>query len=125
MSQTILLVEDDEEVSELLEEALAEMFLLEPVRDLEAALEYLEGGQPADLVIIDLEQTQGEEIFEALRIITDEINGWPDIPVIVLANDQEPELALRSWNLGVEYFVSKPFSAVEILEIAHELTDGD
>jgi len=68
-------------------------------------------------VIILSSQSDG---WETLRIIKDSENGWPELKVILYSPQQEPEDALKAWEIGADYFMCKgnnfPHSLVETLD---------
>jgi CheY-like chemotaxis protein len=115
---TILLVDDDEEDRELTIEALRKSRLANDVRvatDGEELMDYLlRRGSYADpsssprpgLILLDLNMPR-KDGREALS----EIKGNPqirNIPVIVLTTSKADEDIVRSYDLGVNSFITKP-----------------
>ena len=114
----IVMADDDPEDVMLAEEALEEARLandFHAVGDGEELLDYLyRRGEYADgadaprpgLILLDLNMPR-KDGFEALK----EIKGDPDlrtIPVVVLTTSKAEEDIYRSYDLGVNSFISKP-----------------
>jgi two-component system, OmpR family, KDP operon response regulator KdpE len=75
----------------------------------EAALDALVV-QPFDLMILDLmlPDVDGVEVCRRVR-------EWSQLPVVVLSAHGEEEVKVRALDEGADDFVSKPFSAPELL----------
>lgn len=107
---SILLIEDDVELSAMMEEYLASQSI-----SLTAAHRGTEGLEKAlegrfDLVILDvmLPEMDGFEILRHLRRRT-------TVPVIMLTARTEQEDKIRGLNLGADDYLAKPFSPGELL----------
>ena len=122
----ILLVDDDEEDLEMTQEALRESRLGNDLRttyDGEDLMDYLlrrgRHGDPADsptpgLILLDLNMPK-KDGREALS----EIKANPDlrqIPVIVLTTSKADEDIFRSYDLGVNSFITKPVTFAGLVE---------
>jgi len=129
---TILLVDDDEDDRLLALEALQEARLTNrvyTVEDGEELMEYLQhrgrykkpGAAPRPgLILLDLNMPR-KDGREALR----EIKAEPDlrqIPVVVLTTSKAEEDILRTYDLGVNSFISKPVSFEGLVEIMRTLS---
>jgi DNA-binding response OmpR family regulator len=82
------------------------------------ALEALEKSKP-DLILLDimLPDLDGYEIFQLIRANP----AWDDIKVIFLtAKNRDGDIA-TGLNLGVDAYVTKPFSNAELLAAVNEL----
>lgn len=112
--KTVLIVDDNDELRALLSETLSLDYDVLTARNGEEAIDVLTN-QEIDLVLLDVEMpiTDG---FETLRVIRDEHNGWPHIPVVMLTVRNEPETVLKAWNIGADIYMTKPFSTTELLE---------
>lgn len=125
-SITILLTDDDEEDLQMTLEALRESRLgndLRITRDGEELMDYLlRRGRYADpsdapmpgLILLDLNMPK-KDGREALA----EIKANPDlrqIPVIVLTTSKAEEDIFRSYDLGVNSFISKPVTFAGLVE---------
>jgi CheY-like chemotaxis protein len=115
---TILMAEDDPEDRELTQEAFTECHLaneVDYVEDGEQLMDYLlrrgaykalTGEALPGLILLDLNMPR-KDGREALR----EIKAHPDlrrIPVVVLTTSKAEEDILRTYDLGVNSYVTKP-----------------
>ena len=129
---TILMAEDDPDDRLLTREALAESRLLNGllfVEDGEELLDYLHGrGQYAapgraprpDLILLDLNMPR-KDGREALA----EIKADPDlrrIPIVVLTTSKAEEDILRTYDLGVSGFITKPATFEGLVEATRVMT---
>ena len=125
-SIVILMADDDPEDVMLAEEALEEARLLNDfysVADGEELMDYLHRREPYDdpkdsptpgLILLDLNMPR-KNGFEALQ----EIKEDPElrsIPVVVLTTSRAEEDVYRSYDLGVNSFISKPVSFDGLVE---------
>jgi CheY-like chemotaxis protein len=123
---TILLVDDDEEDLQMTQEALRESRCgndLRTTRDGEDMMDYLlRRGRYAEpsaaptpgLILLDLNMPRMDG-REALA----EIKASPDlrqIPVIVLTTSKAEEDIFRSYDLGVNSFITKPVTFAGLVE---------
>jgi DNA-binding response OmpR family regulator len=108
----ILIVEDDESISLGLRMNLeAEGYDVEVAGDGEAALERVRGGEPLDLVILDVMLPRMNGI-EVLRTLRGEGNA---VPIIVLSARGAEMDKVMGLELGAEDYVTKPFGLAELL----------
>jgi CheY-like chemotaxis protein len=118
----ILLAEDEEILRMLIVDTLEEMnYVLDEAEDGEEALQYSEKNQ-YDLIILDymMPVYTGLEVIEKVR--GDGINKETKILMLSAKNQQyEQERVLGA---GAEYFMSKPFSPIELLEKVEEILNG-
>lgn len=127
----ILIAEDDEEDRMLIRDALAESRLkntIQFVEDGEQLLDYLRNeGKYADkntysrpgLILLDLNMPR-KDGREALT----EIKADPalrTIPVVVLTTSKAEEDILRTYNLGVSSFITKPVNFNSLVTIMQTL----
>jgi CheY-like chemotaxis protein len=128
---TILLADDDADDRLMAKEALEESHLLNPldtVEDGEQLLEYLRrtgkyvhlAEQPLPgLILLDLNMPRMDG-REALK----EIKSDPKlchIPVIVLTTSKAEEDIYRTYNLGVNSFITKPVSFTSLVDLMRNL----
>jgi len=124
---TILLADDDPDDRQLTQEAFAENRLaneFHTVPDGEELMDYLRRrdkyaslrGKPLPgLILLDLNMPR-KDGREALK----EIKADPDlrhIPVVVLTTSKAEEDILRSYDLGVNSYVSKPVTFKSLVEL--------
>lgn len=128
---TILIADDDPDDRMLMKDAFAESMLLNPihfVEDGEELMDYLKRrGKFSDrnqyplpgLILLDLNMPK-KDGREALQ----EIKSDPElrrIPVIVLTTSKAEEDVLRSYDLGVNCFISKPVTFAGLVEVTRTL----
>ena len=128
----ILIADDDADDRLMAQEALAENRLTNEIRfvvDGEDLMNYLhcrgkysgEGSAPRPgIILLDLNMPK-KDGREALA----EIKSDPDlrqIPVIVLTTSKAEEDILRTYDLGVNSFITKPVSFLSLVEVMRSLT---
>jgi two-component system, OmpR family, phosphate regulon response regulator PhoB len=113
----ILIADDDESVRSLLRATLPEDdYEVLEAGDGSEALELI-GRQPPDLVLLDwnMPRRSGAQVLEELK------RRHPGLPVVVLtAEHQAPHRALAE-ALGVDVFLTKPFSPLQLLDTIERL----
>lgn len=126
----ILMADDDPDDRMLAKEALAENRLaneLHFVEDGEELIDYLKqkGKYNADnapkpgLVLLDLNMPKMDG-REALKIIKNDSN-LRKIPVIVLTTSKAEADILKSYELGVNSFITKPVTFDELVEVTRQI----
>ncbi|AIQ15232.1 response regulator transcription factor [Paenibacillus durus] len=110
MQHRVLLVEDDEAISEMVRSYLVkEGYQVESAFDGEAAEHVFRGKGPFDLVLLDLmlPNRSGVDILQSIRKLS-------LVPVmIVSAKDTDVDKAL-GLGFGADDYISKPFSMIEL-----------
>ncbi len=110
MAETILLIDDDEVLLELLAEHIrtAGFVVLTASRGEAGARLALE--KQADLVVLDVMMPgmDGWEVCRRLREVS-------NVPIIMLTAKGEELDRLRGFHLGVDDYVAKPFSFAELV----------
>ncbi|HET9300368.1 MAG TPA: response regulator [Candidatus Polarisedimenticolaceae bacterium] len=128
---TILLADDDEDDRRLTRDALAESRLandLRCVEDGQQLLDYLrrEGafGNGVDaprpgLILLDLNmpKVDGREALQAIKADP----RLRSIPVVVLTTSKSEEDVFRTYDLGVNSFITKPVSFEGLVEVVRIL----
>lgn len=112
----VLVVDDNAAIREIVTEILDDgNYEVVTAENGEQAIEIMTE-QPVDIVLLDINMpvTDG---WETLRVIKDEYNGWPDTQVIMLTVRSEPENPLKAWSIGAHYYLPKPFSMANLLEL--------
>ena len=110
MSQRVLVVDDEPQIRRALRLVLrANGYEVPEVGTGEGALDALVV-QPFDLMILDLmlPDVDGVEVCRRLR-------EWSRLPVVVLSAHGEEEVKVRALDQGADDYVTKPFSAPELL----------
>ena len=125
---TILMADDDPDDRMLTRDAFAESRLanpLEMVEDGEELMQYLlRQGKYADkakpgIILLDLNMPR-KDGREALR----EIKSHPElkrIPVIILTTSKSEEDVFRTYDLGVNSFITKPVTFENLVEVLRVL----
>lgn len=118
MSATVLVVEDDEMVAQVIQVGLeAQHFTVLHAATPEAGVAAAGQSRP-DLVLLGVSRLEsgGWDALERMR--TDA--AIADVPVIVMSPRTLPADEVRGYSLGVTGYLSKPFSAEELLETVRE-----
>jgi two-component system, OmpR family, phosphate regulon response regulator PhoB len=112
MSARVLVVEDEEAISQLLAYNLErEGFEVAVAADGDEALEAVAERRP-DIVLLDwmLPNVSGIEVCRRMRVR----NETRAIPIIMLTARGEEEDRIRGLNVGADDYVTKPFSMSEL-----------
>jgi CheY-like chemotaxis protein len=126
----ILMADDDDDDFVLTEKALKESKLLNTlirVKDGEELLEYLKGdGEYTDkqtirpgVILLDLNMPR-KDGREALREIKSD-EKLRDIPVVVFTTSKAEEDIYRSYQLGVNSFITKPVTFDNLISVMQTL----
>ena len=110
MPYRVMLVDDDDRVSELLSRFLGDLgYEVGRLEDGETALEALRE-DPPDLLFLDiyLPRLGGLEVLHAMRL-----EGIPT-PVIAMSGLPDAQMARDSLALGASDFITKPFNLLEL-----------
>ena len=130
---TILIADDDDEDRLMTQEALAESRLANDLRfahDGEDLMDYLlRRGRHADssdspapgLILLDLNMPKkdGREALAEIKTTP----GLRMIPVVVLTTSRAEEDVVRSYDLGVSSFITKPVTFEGLVEAMKVLTE--
>jgi CheY-like chemotaxis protein len=115
---TILLADDSEDDRMMTREALRESYVLNELREVEDGQELMDyllrNGRYADplasplpgVILLDLNMPR-KNGHEAIRDIKDHPR-LRRIPIVVLTTSQDEEDVVRSYDLGVNSFITKP-----------------
>src|SRR5436305_15105443 len=113
MSETILVVDDEENIRHTLRGVLAdEGFEVLEAPDGRRALELLQHAAPR-LAIVDvwMPEMDGIELVERMR------NQAPGVPIIVISGHGTIETAVRVIRLGAFDYLEKPFQLESLLQV--------
>jgi len=125
-SMLILIADDDADDRMFLEWALRQTGYDQEIRsvdDGEELLNYLYQRGPyasemvirPSLLILDLNMPRVNG-FEALKVIRNDTEFWW-LPIVVMSTSTTDEDIIRSYNLGVNSFVIKPFNYNRLVEV--------
>lgn len=129
---TILIADDDPDDRLMIKEALAEKRLANPlhfVEDGQELMDYLNhqgkyitpNNQPLPgLILLDLNMPKKDGREALFEIKADPI--LRSIPVVILTTSKMEEDILRTYNLGVNSFITKPFSFDALVDIMQTIT---
>ena len=120
MGTRVLIVDDDRHIIESLSFGLQrEGFSVAAALDGEAAMQRLRS-DPPDLVILDvmLPRMNGFEVLKALRADA----ALQAMPVIVLTAKGQKQDRRLAEAIGVEGFMTKPFSNQEVVEAVRRVS---
>lgn len=127
----ILIADDDPDDRQMTKEALEESYLLNSLKFVDDGVELMDylhhRGKYADpvanptpgLILLDLNMPK-KDGREALK----EIKSDPQlrrIPVIILTTSKAEEDILRSYDLGVNCFITKPVTFAGLLEVTRSI----
>jgi len=111
MLQTVMIVEDDDEVRKYLKQLiLDDGYSVIDVADGIKALQLMEQRQP-DIVILDL----GLPRISGESVCTDIRRKYPDTPIVILTGKSQVSDIVNGFNLGADDYITKPFKAEELL----------
>lgn len=121
MAHTIMIVEDDTDLQEVVRDSLLEFgYSVKTASSGAKALHFLQK-EKVDLVILDLglPDISGETVLAEIKKI------YPDIAVIILtAKDTIPDI-VKGFNKGADDYITKPFESDELLaRIKARLREG-
>ena len=110
----VLLVEDAEEISSLLDHLLRRAgFEVALARDGRQALEYITKQPPADLAVLDilLPYYSGFDLVKTIR----QNEAWKAVPIVMLTAKAQEKDIVRALELGANDYVLKPFQPNEVI----------
>jgi CheY-like chemotaxis protein len=113
----ILIADDDESVRSLLRATLPEDgYEVVEARDGVEALELMAQERP-DLVLLDwsMPRRAGADVLDEIK------QRHPALPVVVLTAEHQPPHRALAEALGVDVFLTKPFSPIELLDTVERL----
>jgi two-component system KDP operon response regulator KdpE len=108
--QQILIIEDDEAISQLLQLAFKQVgYKVLLAKDCQSALRELKTRHP-DIILLDLglPDGDGKELIKTIRSMV-------QTPIIVVSARHEEKEIIASLDLGADDYVTKPFSSHELL----------
>ena len=118
----VLILEDDEQISDLLVEEIAEAghTILGPAETVGEAFAVIARGEMPDLALVDIKLRHGSRGTEFAKEVTHRFN----LPCIFVSSDVTDAIQHRHVALG---YISKPFrpaTIVDSLEAAQSILDG-
>lgn len=129
---TFLIADDDPDDQLLIKESLEEARLANPlyfVKDGVELLDYLQrknqfanlvGNPLPGLILLDLNMPRKSGIEALQEIKTDQ--ELRQIPIVIFTTSKAEEDIIRTYNLGVNSFISKPVSFQAFVDVVRTLT---
>lgn len=117
-AKTIMVVDDDEALRALLNMTLPrDEYDVVESSDGQEALDAVRAGRVPDLVLLDwrMPGLSGGDVLGYLK------GNHPDVPVIVLTAEIQPRHRMEAEELGADYFLTKPFSPLQLLDAVERL----
>jgi DNA-binding response OmpR family regulator len=114
----ILVVDDDPAIRQLLTDVLEiEGYDVTVAADGQAAVQVLAASRP-EFVILDvmMPHLDGYGVLREIRVRT----GEP-VPVLMLTAAADAESAVRAWSDGVDYYLAKPFTAGDVINVINSV----
>ncbi len=109
----ILIVDDDEDFTKIIESALGkESMLIKSVNEPSNALSVLEDFSP-DLLLLDvmMPNTSGYDVCRKIRAMA----RWQDLPIVFLTAQSGLDSRLAAFDAGADDYLPKPVATVELL----------
>jgi DNA-binding response OmpR family regulator len=123
MQGNILVVEDDEEISLLLEFLLSrEGYQVFLAKDGHTAQHFIEHNDPPDLALLDimLPYVSGVHLLEQMRAMP----TWAKTKIIMLTVKSGEKGVASALSSGADDFIAKPFKPLELVaRVNHQLKD--
>jgi CheY-like chemotaxis protein/tRNA A-37 threonylcarbamoyl transferase component Bud32 len=113
-AKTVLVVDDEPEIRELVSNSLSELgYVCTTAGDGQEAQDFVAAGS-FDLVVTDIRMPRkgGIELIRWIR------NHYPQMPVIVMSGYADFETAREAIRLGVSDYLSKPFESLREVQAA-------
>ncbi len=112
----ILVLEDNERLLNLIKSSLEkESYNVDTFIDGQEALESLENGYSCFILDINVPNIDGISLLELLRV------NHKDIPVIIISSNHDFEKIQKSYDLGCDDYIKKPFYIFELVQKVKKL----
>ena len=120
MAETILIVDDDENIRRLIATTLEDVsgYRMSEAGDGEEAMHRAREVRPA-IVFLDIDMPRLNGI-EACRRLKSE-PSTADATIVMLTGDSEQEAELEARRAGADLFLTKPFSPLHLLRLVDRL----
>ncbi|WP_084239578.1 response regulator transcription factor [Pedobacter africanus] len=113
MSDSILIIDDNEDILEFLSEVLGDTYKLHLAENGEVAQEIL-NAEVVDLIVSDI-MMPGIDGFEVCRMVKSNVE-YCHIPVVLLTAKNTYKAHIESLEVGADIYIQKPFSP-ELLQL--------
>jgi len=110
--KVVLLVDDEVAMVWLLTNYLSDFFEVVTKTDGQEALQWLQAGNSPDVIVLDINMPNlnGYDLLAKVRATT----AWKDVPVIMLSAMEKTSEKIKSFQLGANDYVVKPFNPAEL-----------
>jgi CheY-like chemotaxis protein len=119
MKPTILAVDDSKAIRFLLQSIFGKKYNVVTAADASSAMYWLSKKKLPQLIITE-SQLPDVENWEFVANLRNSFLYQP-IPAIVLSSQNSEETQSQCKTYGIDYFFSKPFNPVELIELVDEL----
>ncbi len=117
----VLVVDDDPTIRRLIVRALRTSYTVYDAEDGEDAARILDRVPPVACIILDIMMPRMDGITLTKRIRADP--RLADVPVVFVTGDGAPATVLGGINLGVRYYIQKPFKVKDLVEKIRSVVD--
>lgn len=112
----ILILEDNERLCNLMKQALTKSrYKVDTVDDGEKALEMITNGYGCFILDINVPNLDGISILEYIR------SYHKDVPVIIISSNHDLEKIQKSYEIGCNDYLKKPFFLYELIQKIQKL----
>lgn len=112
----ILILEDNERLCNLMKQALTKSrYKVDTVDDGEKALEMITNGYGCFILDINVPNLDGISILEYIR------SYYKDVPVIIISSNHDLEKIQKSYEIGCNDYLKKPFFLYELIQKVQKL----
>ncbi|UTJ06837.1 response regulator transcription factor [Arcobacter roscoffensis] len=112
----ILVLEDNERLLNLIRNSLKkESYYVDTFIDGQKALENLDNGYSCFILDINVPNIDGISLLELLRV------NHKDTPVIIISSNHDFEKIQKSYDLGCDDYIKKPFYIFELIQKVKKL----
>jgi DNA-binding response OmpR family regulator len=112
MKKKILVVDDELSIRMLLENFLGDEYEVITQENGYEALSWLQDGNKSDLILVDIDMPMlnGYDLTESIR----KQEGMSTVPVIMLSSKQKSSDRIKSFEVGADDYLQKPFNPEEL-----------
>lgn len=113
MNRTVLSINGNKPMNYMLQTVLSRKYKIVAVPDVFQGMQQLRGNEAIELVLVDVDFNT-DESWEFIQHIK---SSWIyNRPVIVLTSDKMLESSEKAVDSGVDYFIKKPFSPIDLIK---------
>lgn len=116
----ILILEDNERLCNLMKQALTKSkYKVDTIDDGEKALDMIANGYSCFILDINVPNLDGISILECIRMY------YKDVPVIIISSNHELDKIQKSYEIGCNDYLKKPFFLYELIQKVQKLCKLD